>query len=51
MYRSGCKVPGKCRGMQGNAREMEGDGAECQVNIREAAKWKRDAGESKETPG
>ena len=40
--------------MQGNAGECqanEGNGGECQGNIREAAKWKRDAGECKEMPG
>ena len=37
--------------MQGNARKMEGNGGEYQGNIREAAKWKRDAGECKDMPG
>ena len=43
-------MPGKCRGMQGNAREMEGNGGECQRNIWVAAKCKKDTGECNEMP-
>ena len=35
-YESGGKVPGECRGRQGNAgegREMQGNAGECQRNI------------------
>ena len=43
-YGSGHKVPGECRGMQGNAREHMGVGAKCHGNAWECAKCNGNVG-------